>query len=116
MRILWFVLGSTASLLALIGVFLPILPTVPFLILAAFAFARSSQRLHRWIVTHPIYGPPVVDWQEKGAISRRAKWFACVSMIGGIGVAATLGLPAWVLAAQGLVMLSVAGFVVTRPE
>jgi uncharacterized protein len=65
--------GVIATALGIIGIALPIMPTVPFLILAAFCFARSSPALEARIMKHPIYGPPIRRWREKGAISRKAK-------------------------------------------
>ncbi len=59
--------------LGLIGVVLPILPTVPFMLLAAFFFSKSSERLHYWLISHPKLGPPIVEWQTNGAINPRVK-------------------------------------------
>ena len=71
----WFWLGAGWLSLALgaIGVILPVLPTVPFVILAAFCFARGSPRLERWLVDHPVFGRHIRAWRERGAISRRGK-------------------------------------------
>jgi uncharacterized membrane protein YbaN (DUF454 family) len=55
------------------GVVLPMMPTTPFLLLATFAFARSSLRLHDWLVAHPRLGPPINDWRAHGAVSRVAR-------------------------------------------
>ena len=63
MRTVWLILGFFFTGLAMIGVILPLLPTVPFLLLAAFCFARSSDRFHRWLVEHPTLGPPIRDWR-----------------------------------------------------
>ena len=72
--------GGLASVgLGAIGVFLPLLPTVPFLILAAFCFARSSPKLEARLMNHPRYGHHLVAWREKGAVSRRAKWSATIA-------------------------------------
>ena len=73
MQYVWAVLGLFCVGLALIGVFLPLLPTVPFLLLASFFFARSSERLHSWILSHPTFGPMIDDWNSRGAIRPRAK-------------------------------------------
>lgn len=98
------------------GAVLPLLPTVPFLLLAAFCFARSSVRLHRWLVGHPTFGPPIRDWEERGAIGRRAKWIATVSMAGSVIVALWLGLPGLSVAVQVVVLAAVGVFIWTRPE
>ncbi len=76
MRSLWYALGLIALALGIVGIALPVVPTVPFLLLAAGAFARSSPRLERRIMNHPTYGPPVRAWRERGAISRLAKTWA----------------------------------------
>jgi hypothetical protein len=73
MQFIWAALGLVCVALALIGVALPLLPTVPFLLLAAFFFARSSERLHTWLVTHRLFGPMILDWQQSGAIRPGAK-------------------------------------------
>lgn len=116
MRIFWALSGSIALFLGVIGVFLPVMPTVPFLILAAYGFARSSERMHNWLLNHPVYGPPIADWQQRGAIGRKAKWIASVSMAAGFCVALALGLPVWVLAVQGTVLAGAGVFIWTRPD
>lgn len=115
-RALWLLLGGIAVALAAIGLVLPVMPTVPFLLVATFAFARSSRRMHLWILRHPIYGPPIRDWRAHGRIARRIKVLACASMATGFGIALLLGLPAWVLAVQGAAMVTVATYLITRPE
>lgn len=115
-RGLWLVGGYLALALGAVGAVLPLLPTVPFLLLAAFCFARSSDRLHRWMLDHPTFGPPIRHWEERGAIGRRAKWVASLSMMGSVGVGLWLGLPLWVVAVQAAVLAAVAIFIWTRPE
>lgn len=115
-RPLWLIAGLISTGLGLIGAALPILPTVPFLILAAFCFSRSSERLHHWLMTHPTWGGPLRDWAERGAISRRVKWVAIVSMAGSFGLGLWLGLPPLALALQGVTLILVGLFIASRPD
>jgi uncharacterized protein len=65
--------GILSVALGAIGTFLPLLPTVPFMILAAFCFARSSPALEAKLMNHPRYGPHLLAWREKGVVSRKGK-------------------------------------------
>lgn len=116
MRIIWLVSGFLCVGLAVIGVALPLLPTVPFLLLAAFCFARSSARFHDWLLTHPTFGPPIANWRASGGIGRRAKWLATLSVAAAFGVSLALGLAVWVLATQAAVLVCVLVFIWTRPD
>ncbi|MCT8158573.1 YbaN family protein [Pseudoruegeria sp. SHC-113] len=116
MRILWVCLGVIALTLGTIGIVLPLLPTVPFLLLAAFFFARSSERLHNWLITHPRFGPPIEDWNRSGAISRRAKILATVSVAAAFGLSLALGLRPMILMIQAATLCCVLLFIWTRPE
>lgn len=73
MRSVYLVLGLLAVGLGFLGLFLPVLPTTPFLLVAVACFARSSSRLERWLLEHPRFGPTLRDWRERGAIPRRVK-------------------------------------------
>jgi uncharacterized membrane protein YbaN (DUF454 family) len=115
-RGLFLVAGGLALALGAIGIFLPLLPTVPFLLLAAFCFARGSERVHNWLLSHPVFGPPIIDWNERGAIGRRAKWLASVTIVAAFGVSVLLGLPPWVLITQAVTLGAVALFIWTRPH
>ncbi|MBU3823872.1 MAG: YbaN family protein [Candidatus Oceanisphaera merdipullorum] len=83
MRILFALLGSLALLLGIIGVFLPVMPTTPFVLLAAFFFSKSSPRIHAWLVNHPWFGPLIQDWQThrgvRAHIRRRALYMMAIS-------------------------------------
>ncbi|WP_027081058.1 YbaN family protein [Luteimonas mephitis] len=76
----WWLLAYASLGLGLVGIVLPGLPTVPFVLLSAFAAARGSERLHRWLLAHRVFGPMIVDWQAYGAVRRRAKWMATLAM------------------------------------
>lgn len=114
-RLLWLSLGLICVTLGTVGLFLPLLPTTSFMLLAAFSFARSSPRLHRWLVSHRTFGPLISDWQAHKAISRRAKVLSLISMGVILGVSALLKLPLWVLLTQLCVLGCVAVFIVSRP-
>ncbi|PKM02599.1 MAG: DUF454 domain-containing protein, partial [Gammaproteobacteria bacterium HGW-Gammaproteobacteria-7] len=77
----WLLLAYLCLALGLIGVVLPGLPTTPFILVAAWAAARGSRSLHRWLFRHPLFGPMVRDWRREGAVARRAKWTATLAMV-----------------------------------
>ncbi|WP_066480730.1 MULTISPECIES: YbaN family protein [unclassified Sphingomonas] len=93
-RILYLTAGIIALTLGFIGVFLPLLPTVPFVILAAFCFARSSPRFEAWLLDHRHFGPPIHAWRRNGAIPRYGKWMS-TAMLGGSGVIGLFLLPGY---------------------
>jgi uncharacterized membrane protein YbaN (DUF454 family) len=72
------VLAGVCIVLGVIGIVVPVLPTVPFLLVAAWAASRSSPRLHRWLLSHPRFGRPLREWEEAGVVPRGAKWLATV--------------------------------------
>ena len=116
MRSLWLIAGGLALALGTVGIFLPLLPTVPFLLLAAFCFARGSERLHHWLLSHPVFGPPIENWRDRGAIGRRAKWAATLSILVAFALAVLFGAPARALIIQVIVLTAVTVFIWTRPE
>jgi uncharacterized protein len=109
-------LGLVSTGCGIAGAVLPLVPTTPFLLLATFAFARSSPRLHEWLVTNPRVGPPINDWNAHGAISRRAKITALVVMIATLGLSIAMGLSTSLLLVQAIVMSGAATFILTRPD
>ncbi len=115
MRIIWAACGGVALVLALVGILLPLLPTTPFLLLAAFAFARSSPRLEAWLLNHPRLGPPIRDWRDQGAIGRKTKRVALATMAATPFGTWAMGASETILAIQVIVLCGAAGFVATRP-
>ncbi len=112
----WWLLAYASLGLGIIGIVVPGLPTVPFVLLSAFAAARGSQRLHDWLLAHRQFGPMIRDWQAHGAVSRRAKWLA-VSMMSACAVIMFLTAPRWWMAAVGTaIMTVVAVWLWARPE
>ena len=79
-RVLWLLAGGCALLTGIVGIFLPLLPTTPFVLLAAFCFSRGSQRCETWLLDHPRFGPMVRDWRSHRAVPLRAKQLATVMM------------------------------------
>ncbi len=114
-RLMWLGAGLLALALGIIGIVLPLLPTTPFLLLAAMCFARSSQRLHDWLINHPQFGPLILAWRREGAIPRRARIWAYGSMVFVFGLSVILGLPLTLLVVQGLALAATATFIATRP-
>ncbi len=75
---LYLLMGHFCLALGVIGAFLPILPTTPFLLLAAFCYSKSSKKYHLWLRSHKYLGPPITNWQQDGVISLKAKIFATI--------------------------------------
>jgi uncharacterized membrane protein YbaN (DUF454 family) len=114
---LFLLLGCTSLGLGFAGVFLPILPTTPFILLSGYCFSRSSDRLHRWLLAHRTFGPVVWDWEHGGAIRPRAKAWSVLLMNGFIGYLLYFrenALPVKVLLLT--VMVAVSAFILSRPS
>ena len=116
MRLVWVTIGIISLALGVIGVVLPLLPTVPFMLLAAFCFARSSERLHNWLVSHPHFGPAIEDWNARGAIHPRAKRIATVSIVAVFALSWILGVKTLVIGIQAVVLSCVLIFIWSRPN
>lgn len=117
MRFVFLSLGILAVILGFIGIFVPLLPTTPFVILAAFFFERGSPKFHSWLIQNKYLGPFLRDWQKHKRIRRKYKVIA-VSMIL-IGVSFPLSRPSMPLQLKALVVFIIAGviaFIVTRNE
>ena len=114
-RLTWLVVGLVALALGAIGIAVPLLPTTPLILLAAFAFARSSNRLHEWLITHDVFGALIDNWHRHGAISRRAKIASVVSMAALLAISLAMAAPIAVIVVQLVVLGAVALFILTRP-
>ena len=108
----WLFLG-----LGFIGIFLPLLPTTPFVLLAAFCFSRGSTTLHRWLLEQKTFGPMIRDWNQHGIIRLRVKWTSAILIVLMIGYPVLFG-PLSRPIKIGLVMVGfgVIGFIWSRPS
>jgi uncharacterized membrane protein YbaN (DUF454 family) len=79
-RGIFFIFGWMALGLGFIGAFLPLLPTTPFVLLAAYLFSKSSTKWHNWLLSHPTFGSSIRDWQEHRLISKRSKVIAITAI------------------------------------
>jgi len=96
-RVLWVLAGCISLGLGIIGIVLPLLPTTPFVLLAAFCFARGSARFELWLLNHPRLGPPILAWRREHALPLRAKQLAWSMMAVGSAWSAWVLPGAWSL-------------------
>ena len=115
-RIVALILAYFFLALAIVGVFLPGIPTVPFLLLAAWFSAKGSKSLHHWLYEHQHLGKLLLDWEKQGAISRTSKVVAVTMLIVSL-VAMYIRLDnLWALAAIATLFIVIASYLVSRPE
>lgn len=81
MRWAWWLLAYVSLGVGIVGIFVPGLPTTVFVLISAWAASHGSERLHRWLLGHPRFGPVIRDWQAHGAVSRKGKWMASLTML-----------------------------------
>ncbi len=87
-RALWIAAGALSLVTGIIGIVVPLLPTTPFVLLAAFCFARGSERWEAWLLAHPRFGPMVRNWRARRVVPLRAKQLASVMMVIGCALSA----------------------------
>lgn len=112
----WRALALVCVALGLIGVVLPVLPTVPFLLAAAWAGGKGWPQLEGWLLAHPRHGAAIRRWRERRAVSRRAKWLATAGMLAGTALIGASAAPLWVKLAVPASMAAVACWLWMRPE
>lgn len=115
LRPLFFTGGIASLILGFIGAFVPVLPTTPFAILSAYLFSKSSPRLHRWLLSLPVLGPGVRDWEQHKVIRPRAKVLALATIFIVFGISLIVAPVGKALKLMLVVIgLSVSTFIVTR--
>lgn len=112
-----FLLGWLFFGIGAVGVVVPGLPTTTFMLLALWAFARSSKRFHDWLYSHPRFGPPLQNWNRHRVISVRGKSFALLTMAASlVYLILWSGVPTWIITLVASVMAYGAWFILTKPS
>lgn len=114
--LLWRTGAIIALGLGLAGLAVPVVPTVPFLLVSAWAAGKGWPALERWLLAHRTYGPHIRRWRERGAVPRSAKMLATLMMIASAAGLQFTDLEQWVKIAVPLTMLGVAVWLWRRPE
>ena len=117
----WWLLAYASLGTGIVGIFVPGLPTTVFILIAAYAASRGSERLHRRLLQHPLFGPMIRDWQAHGAVSRKAKWAATWTMLACallllVVMQASATHRAWMVALPIVCMAVVCTWLWLRPE
>ena len=126
LRIALMVLACASLVMGIIGVVVPGLPTTVFILIAAWAAARSSPRLHNWLLRHKLFGPMIINWRNggtvsrrakwSGTVSRRAKWSATVAMAACIAILFVAASREWIAEGISVFMLLILWWLWRRPE
>ncbi|WP_455474218.1 YbaN family protein [Bartonella sp. B30(2025)] len=117
LRIFYCVIGWIMIVLGFIGIILPIVPTIPFLLIASWCFSRSSPQFHDWLNNHRILGAFITQWKEKRAIPIFIKVFVVVSMTSGLLMFwVTIHPSLWLTLSVVAIFLLIVTYVITRPS
>jgi uncharacterized membrane protein YbaN (DUF454 family) len=106
-RIVFLGLGTLFVALGIVGIFLPVLPTTPFILLAAACYARASTRFYNWLLNNRILGPTILEWRRYRSIPYRVKWTAIILMVVTLSISIVFFVP-WMELRIGLAILGVA--------
>jgi hypothetical protein len=113
----WLVLGHLFLVIGLIGAFLPLLPTTPFLILAAACYSKGSERFEQWLINHKTLGPSIVRWRRNRAIPLVAKaWATVFTTISVVLILAFAKIVLWAKISMVVTVLIVFGYIWSRPN
>jgi uncharacterized membrane protein YbaN (DUF454 family) len=115
-NLLWRAAALAAFVIGVVGIAVPVLPTVPFLILSAWAASKGWPSFEQWLLQHRFYGPHIRRWRERGIVPRTAKLWAILTMSGSAILLLLLDVPAWLQVGAPLTMAIVAVWLWRRPE
>lgn len=115
-RILLIIAGILSLVLGIIGAFLPLLPTVPLVLLAAFCFARSSERLHQWMLKHRYFGPIIENFQAGRGIPRRVKYRTIVIIWISMGISCLIVARLWLCLMLVAIGVGVSVYLLRLPD
>ena len=116
-RLIYFSLGWVFFGTGVVGAFLPVLPTTPFMLLALWMFSKSSDRFHHWLYHHELFGPPLQCWREHRVIPPIAKATSVTMMsISFVLMLVYTSMPWWSFALIGMLMLYGAWFILSKPS
>lgn len=113
-RWIYWALGWLFFALGIVGAFLPILPTTPFMLLSLWGFSQSSQRLEHWLLAHRVFGPSLRAWKAHRVVSWRAKAIAWSSMAVSLLYLIVVRQPAWWITATTVALMAYAVWFVAR--
>jgi hypothetical protein len=117
MRSLYFLLGWFFFGVGAVGTVVPGLPTTPFMLLALWAFSKSSQRFYDWLYAHPVFGPPLQRWRNHRVIPGTAKLLAVATMTASLAYLAFFtDISIWIKMLAAMVMLYGAAFILSKPS
>lgn len=108
------ILAYTSIALAAIGVVLPLVPTTPFVLLAAWSASKGSPAFAAWLENHPTFGPAIENWRSRRAIPRKGKLLACAMLCFSWFLLFATGASAVMLIVMGLMFLGLACYLLTR--
>jgi uncharacterized membrane protein YbaN (DUF454 family) len=117
LKYLFIVAGGLSLIVGIVGIFLPLLPTTPFLLLSGFFFSKGSEKFHNWLVNHKYLGPPIQDWKKNGVIRLKHKLLATIMlMISAVYILPKANIPLFGKLGFLFFSLSVLIFIWTRPS
>lgn len=110
------IFAYTSLALAIAGIILPLLPTTPFVLLAAWSAGRGSPAFRRWLVHHPAFGPIIQNWHDRQVVPLKAKGLACAMLLISWTILFVADTPPWILVIIGLFFCGLIAFLLSRPS